>query len=55
MEIEDDGYSKPVDLDSAHLQTGSIVYRNTSPSVRFRLTVYETGRINIVETADWPR
>ena len=55
LEIEDDGYSKPVDLDSAHLQTGSIVYRNTSPSVRFRLTVYETGRINIVETADWPR
>jgi hypothetical protein len=53
LEIEDDGYSKPVDLDSAHLQTGSIVYRNTSPSVRFRLTVQENGRASVTQTADW--
>lgn len=54
LEIEDGGYSKPVDLDSAHLQSGSIIYRNTAPSVRFRLVVSQGGRVNVTETADWP-
>jgi hypothetical protein len=55
LEIEDGGYSKPVDLDSTHLQNGSIIYRNTSPSVRFRLVVSEGARVSVTETTDWPR
>lgn len=54
LEIEDAGYSKPVDLDSAHLQSGSVLYRNTSAAVRFRLIVYESARVSITETVDWP-
>ncbi|HEY7339137.1 MAG TPA: hypothetical protein VH639_29890 [Bryobacteraceae bacterium] len=52
--IEDGGYSKPVDLDSAHLQSGSILYRSSSSSVRFRLTMYEGARVSVTETVDWP-
>jgi hypothetical protein len=55
LEIEDGGYSKPVDLDSAHLQSGSIIYRNIAPSVRFRLVVSQGGRVSVTETTDWPR
>jgi hypothetical protein len=54
LEIEDAGYSKPVDLDSAHLQSGSVLYRNTSAAVRFRLIVYESARVSVSETVDWP-
>jgi hypothetical protein len=55
LEIEDHGYSKPVDLDSASLQAGSLIYRNTSPSVRFRLTVREGARSSVTETTNWPQ
>jgi hypothetical protein len=54
LEIEDAGYSKPVDLDSAHLQSGSVLYRNTAAAVRFRLIVYESARVSVTETVDWP-
>lgn len=53
LEIEDGGYSKPVDLDAAHLQNGSIIYRNSSNSVRFRLVVYLNSRLSVTETLDW--
>ena len=53
LEIEDAGYSQPVELDAAHLQNGSIIYRNQSPAVRFRLIVYENARLSISETLDW--
>ncbi|HLH42156.1 MAG TPA: hypothetical protein VKV74_04155 [Bryobacteraceae bacterium] len=54
LQIEDAGYSKPVDLDAAHLQSGGILYRNTSAAVRFKLTVYESARLSVTETVDWP-
>jgi len=53
LEIQDGGFSKPVDLDAVHLQTGSIIYHNTSKSVQFRFTVYENARLTVVETLDW--
>jgi hypothetical protein len=53
LEIQDGGFSKPVDLDSVHLQTGSIIYHNTSKTVQFRLTVYVNARLTVVETLDW--
>jgi len=55
LEIEDGGYSKPVQLDSAHLQNGSIIYRNSSPSVRFRLVLSEGPRVTLAEIADWAK
>ena len=53
LEIQDGAYSKPVDLDAAHLQNGSIIYRNSSNSVRFRLVVYMNPRVSVSETLDW--
>ena len=53
LEIQDGGFSKPVDLDAVHLQTGSIIYHNTSKAVQFRLTVYENSRLTVVETLEW--
>jgi hypothetical protein len=55
LQIEDGGYSKAADLDSAHLRNGGLLYRSSSPSVRFRLTVYEEARVSVTETVDWPR
>jgi hypothetical protein len=44
---------KPVVLDAAQLQNGSLIYRNASQSVRFRLTVYPQARLSVVETLEW--
>jgi hypothetical protein len=53
LEIEDGKYSKSVDLDTAQLQNGSIIYRNSSSTVKFRLTVYPRSRVSVTETAEW--
>jgi hypothetical protein len=53
LEIEDGGYTKPVELDAAQLQNGSLIYRNSSDSVLFRLTVYPYGRVSVTETFLW--
>jgi hypothetical protein len=53
LEIEDGGYTKPVDLDQAQLQNGTLIYRNSSNSVRFRLTVYPQARVSVTETLLW--
>jgi len=53
LEIEDGGYAKPGDLDQAHLQGGSIIYRNSSNTVRFRLVVYLNGRLTVIENIEW--
>jgi hypothetical protein len=55
LEIDDGGFTKPVDLDAAHLKAGGIVYRNSSDHVRFRLIVYLNSRLNLTETVDWRR
>jgi hypothetical protein len=55
LEIEDGSYTKSVDLDPAQLNNGSIIYRNSSGSVRFRLVVYPKARISVIETVDWKR
>ncbi len=53
LEIQDGTYSKPVDLDAALLQSGSIIYRNSSSAVHFRLMVYMNARLTVTETLDW--
>jgi len=53
LEIEDGSYTKSVDLDAAQLQNGSIVYRNSSNAVRFRLVVYPKASVSVTETVEW--
>jgi len=53
LEIEDGKYSKSVELDAAQLQNGNIIYRNTSKTVRFRLSVYPKAKVSVTETAEW--
>ncbi len=53
LEIEDASYTKSVDLKSVDLHNGSIIYRNSSGTVRFRLTVYPQERVSVTETVDW--
>jgi len=53
LDIEDGAFKKSVDLDAAQLLNGSVLYRNTSNSVRFRLVVYPNPRTNVVETFEW--
>jgi hypothetical protein len=53
LEIEDGGFAKPVELDAAHLLGGSIIYRHSSNTVRFRLIVYLNSRLSVMETLEW--
>ena len=53
IEIEDGASIKPVKLDAAQLRNGSLIYRNTSNRVRFRLTMNPDGRVSVTETAEW--
>jgi hypothetical protein len=53
LEIEDAGYTKPVDLDPAQLGNGSILFTNSSDTVRFRLTVYPQAGVRVTQTMEW--
>jgi hypothetical protein len=53
LEIEDAGYTKPVDLDAAQLRNGSILFTNSSRTVRFRLIVYPQARVSVMQTMEW--
>jgi hypothetical protein len=53
LEIEDGGINKPYDLDAAQLRNGSILFTNSSKTVRFRLTVYPQPRVSVMQTMEW--
>ena len=53
LEIQDGRYSKRVDLDSAQLQTGTVIYRFSSNDVKFRLEVFPRDRFSISEWVEW--
>lgn len=53
LEIEEDGKTNPVTLDSATLQNGTVLVQKPTHSVRFRLTVTPRARLSIVETTEW--
>jgi hypothetical protein len=55
LEIEERGYTKSVDLDGPQLQNGTLIYRNSTNAVRFRLTVYPTARTSVTESLSWKR
>jgi hypothetical protein len=55
LEIDDgDSSPAPVSLDQAHLENGTMIYRNSSKTVRFKLTVYENSQVTVTEKAEWP-
>jgi len=53
LEIEEQGAVKPVELDTAQLQNGTLIYRNASSDVRFRLTVFPKESVRVTESAEW--
>lgn len=53
LEIEEDGKTNPVSLDSATLQNGTVLVQKPTHSVRFRLTVTPRARLSVVETTEW--
>lgn len=53
LEIEDAGYTKLVELDSAQLRNGSILFTNSSRTVRFRLIVYPQERVSVIQAMEW--
>lgn len=53
LEIEDGDISRPLPLDQAHLREGSVIYQNTSPTVKFRLVVYMGSKVTVNETVAW--
>jgi hypothetical protein len=55
LEIEDGGYTKPVDLDAAQLRNGSILFTNSSNTVRFRLIVYPQAKVSVMQTMEWKK
>jgi len=55
LEIEDGADTKRVQLDQANLSSGSMVYRNASNKVRFRLVIYLAAGLSLTEVLDWPR
>lgn len=55
LEIEESGVSKPVDLDATQLQSGTLVYRNASDDVRFKLSVYFAEGLSLSQAAEWRR
>ncbi len=55
LEIDDGGEAKRVELDRANLSSGSMVYRNASEKVRFRLVVYLDSGLSVTEELQWPR
>ena len=55
LEIEEEGIAKPVELDAAQLQNGTLIYRNASDEVRFKLSVYPQEGLAVSQTAEWRR
>lgn len=53
LEIEEQGVLKPVELDAAQLRNGTLLYRNTTQDVRFRLTVFPKESVRVTESAEW--
>ncbi|HTB10145.1 MAG TPA: hypothetical protein VK752_01165 [Bryobacteraceae bacterium] len=53
LEIEDGGFTKPVDLDPAQLSNGSILFTNSTGTVRFRLIVYPQAGLSVTQIKEW--
>jgi hypothetical protein len=55
LRIQDGQYSKSVDLDSAALQNGSVIYPPVSDSVTLRLEIVMNRGASLIETVHWAK
>ena len=55
MEIEEQGITKPVELNGGQLQAGLLIYRYATNAVRFKLTVYPKATTSVSESVEWRR
>jgi hypothetical protein len=55
LEIDEGRNSKPVELDAAQLQNGTLIYRTDANTVRFKLSVFPAERVTISESVEWKR
>ncbi len=53
LEIQDGAFAKPVELDTAQLRNASILFTNSSKSVRFRLIVYPQPGVTVMQSLEW--
>lgn len=53
LEIDDGADTKRVELDRANLSNGSMVYRNTSGKVRFRLMLDLGSALSVTQALEW--
>jgi hypothetical protein len=53
LEIDDGSETKHVNLDRANLSNGSMVYRNTSNKVRFRLVINLDAGLSVTQALEW--
>ncbi len=53
LSIQDGGFQQSVDLDGAQLQTGSIIFHNSTNQVRFSLEVYLRDDLTVAQTLEW--
>jgi hypothetical protein len=53
LEIHDGDYAKVTDLDVFQLRNGTIIFRNQTGSVNFRLTVYLNPNLSVSENLGW--
>lgn len=53
LEIDDGSDTRRVELDRANLSNGSMVYRNASNKVGFRLVLYLNAGLNVTQTLEW--
>jgi len=53
IEFEENGKTTPKDLDSADLQSGSMIYTNSSNRVKVTLKVFPRAHVAVEESAEW--
>jgi hypothetical protein len=55
LTISDGDHHTNITLETADMRSGSLVYRNITDSVTFRLEVFTTGRNSLAETAEFKK
>lgn len=53
IEFEENGKTTPKELDSADLQSGSMIYTNSSNRVKVTLRVFPRSKVSVSESAEW--
>lgn len=51
--IREDGREKSIDLDAGHLRHGSVIYRQASDELLFRLEIFMGDHVSVTETVEY--